>query len=407
MASEKPASGRSRQGPRRNREGRHSTRPSPPPEELLRPTAKIHPVRTPSQYPSPFRRPLVRRFERPDPSSLVEALTRFDERVIGQDQLACLREELAASSGTWRDPTHVARITTLVRALYAARKIHRQQYVYLAARPIDSLVHARVMDGSYNRELDPINAHIRSLEMEHGLDREAGEYWAVGTGPSEYRRLSDLYDEVLDEKFIEALREFELDDVAALRRDEPEEFYRLVERGRRSFFENDLAAALRDLVVRCEGEAKRAASVGAYLSAVVSLGSGAEGLLILRCLQSPQKAERVASKLPRRSRPKKPREPITWHFDQLIEVCLAAGWLPPVDGSFGTYSPPGLADLLRMMRNNVHPGRQARERPWVEVDKRDYEDALAIYTIVLSALRIFRTGRQATSGRPSPEQWTN
>lgn len=361
-------------------------------------------MRTSSQYPSPFRQPLVRRFERPDPSSLVDALTRFDERVIGEDQLACLREELAASSGTWRDPTHVTRVTTLVKALYAARKIHRQQYVYLAARPIDSLVHARVMDGSYNHELDPINAHIRSLQIEHGLDREAGEYWPVGTGPSEYRQLSDLYDKVLGEKFIEALREFELHDLAALKKHEPKEFDRLVERGRRSFFEDDSAAALRDLVVRCEHEARRAASAGAYLSAVVSLASGVEGLLILRCLRSPQKAQRVASKLPRHSRPKKPAEPLTWHFDQLTKVCLTAGWLPPVDGSLGTYSPPGLADVLRMMRNNVHPGRQALERPWVEVDKRDYEDALAIYTIVLSALRILRKGRQATSGRPSPEE---
>ncbi len=170
---------------------------------------------------------------------------------------------------------------------------------------------------------------------------------------------------------------------------------RLRERGRRSYYDQDEQAALRDLVVRCEVEARRSASVGAYSSAVISLGSGVEGLLILRCLRSPKKAERLARTLTRSERPKKPDDPPTWNFDVLIKVSLAAKWLPPVEGSFGIYSPAGLADLLRGMRNNVHPGRQARERPWVEVDERDYDDAHAIYTIVLATLRISRT-------RPSP-----
>ncbi len=330
----------------------------------------------------------------------MEALSRFDERVLGDEVIGLLRERGRDYPETWKDPVRVARLTTLVKALYAARKLHHQEYVYFATMPVDSLVNDRVMKGSYERELGPINDQIRSLTEAHGLDTDAGEYWPLGEGPDEYRRLSERYDEVLDAKLLDTLQEFGLDDLVVLKKENPKEFNRLMERGRRSVFDRDEQAALRDLVVRCEMEAQKAASVGAYSSAVISLGSGVEGLLILRCLRSPHKAQRLASELPRSNRPRQPYDPMTWNFDQLIKVSLAAGWLPPVDGSFGTYSPPRLADLLRNMRNNVHPGRQARERPWVEVDERDYQDAHSIYVIILSALRI---ARAAASRKQKPE----
>lgn len=342
--------------------------------------------------------PLVRRRLRPDPSALVEALTRFDERVLGEELLVLVRDSAAASPGGWKDPARVADMCTLVTALYAARRLQRQQYVYFAAMPVSSLVDERALTGAYDVDLEPITAQMRLIEEAEGLNVNAGEFWPVGKGPKEYERLNALYEGILDMKYIEALDEFRLSDLAKLKSDDPREFDRLMERGRRSIFDRDERAALRDLVVRCEIEAHRAASAGAFLSAVISLGSGVEGLLTLRCLRAPRRAESLARSLPRADRPRQPGDPATWTFDQLIKVCLAARWLPPVEGSVGIYSPLGLADLLRTMRNNVHPGRQARDRPWVEVDEREYEDADAIYRIVLCALGISRKAQSRAGG---------
>jgi hypothetical protein len=57
------------------------------------------------------------------------------------------------------------------------------------------------------------------VEQKHGLG--PNEYWAAADAPTEYERLSREYERTLDRKFIEALNEFGLPDLAALRRNNP------------------------------------------------------------------------------------------------------------------------------------------------------------------------------------------
>ncbi len=202
---------------------------------------------------------------------------------------------------------------------------------------------------------------------------------------------------------MEALREFKLDELAELKASNPKDFDRLRELGRRSIFHTDeLALALRDVVVRCERDGRRAAQAGAYSAAITALGAGVEGLLLLRCLRSPHKAVRVAKSLPARARPRKLDDSTSWTFDNLIAVCLAARWLPPIDTSVASYNSAGLAHLLRNMRNYVHPGRYARERPWTEPDELEYRDAEAIYVLMLAAVgrspRALRSVERAHEG---------
>jgi hypothetical protein len=176
------------------------------------------------------------------------------------------------------------------------------------------------------------------------------------------------------------------------------EFKRLRERGRRSVFHRDeLASSIRDIVVRYEEDARKAAFAGAYSAAVTLLGAGIEGLLILRCLRSNQKALRIAQELPKplRSRARNLEDPSRWTFEVLIEVCLKAGWLRPVSTEIADFDTAGLAHLLRSMRNHVHPGKHARERPWLETDERDYKDAEAIYVALLSTLGHIRREKSA------------
>jgi hypothetical protein len=165
------------------------------------------------------------------------------------------------------------------------------------------------------------------------------------------------------------------------------------------FHKDEITSALKDIVVRYEEDAHRAASAKAYSAAITLLGAGLEGLLLLRCLRSKQKSLRVARALPKQQRPRFPDDPTKWSFETLIDTCLAAGWLPPVSTSVAQYNPAGLAHILRLMRNYVHPGRHARERPWSVADKDDYKDAEAIYVTLMSRI-VSGSSRAEGSAQP-------
>ncbi len=224
-----------------------------------------------------------------------------------------------------------------------------------------------------------------AIKQNHGL--QPGEYWPVGQGPADYVRLNEEYNGVLRVALNKTLREFGLDDLAGLNEDDPDTFDRLRERGRRSVFHKDeLALILKDVVVRYEEDARRAAVARSYSAAITLLGAGMEGVLLLRCLRSKKKALGIASALPMRQRPRFTEDPTTWSFQTLIDVCLVAGWLPPISSSAAQFSPAGLAHILRQMRNYVHPGKYARERPWSEPDEGEYKDAEAIYVALLATV---------------------
>jgi|SRR3954463_11395518 len=337
-----------------------------------------------------FLRPLARRQHSSDRKALVAALERLDSRSLGEDLLSQLQDVIAEmgkdrKSSIREDPVAVAKSVTLTRVLYMSRRISTQEYVLLAVSPIEWVHSDRITDGYYDSDLEPISKAIDKIREAHGL--RGGEFWLKGEGPKEYEQLNRQYEAIIDKHFIKTLSEFGLNDLADLREKDPEEFNRLRERGRRSVFHKDeLVPALRDIVMRYEEDARKAASAKAYSAAVTLLGAGVEGLLLLRCLRSKKKACRIAQELPRKQRPRSPEDPTTWFFDNLIEVCLKAGWLPPVSTELAKYDSAGLAHLLKLMRNHVHPGRYVRERPWIETDEQDYQDAEAIYLVLLSTL---------------------
>jgi hypothetical protein len=343
-------------------------------------------------------KPLVRRSVRlNDRENLVEALNRLDDRALGQGVLSELRDILFPSRRTkddrsCKDPVRVAEAVARAKVLYASRRISTHQYVLFATHPVEGVRDGRWMDGHYDEELAPIAQALSAIEEKHGL--EPDETWSRGQAPREYNCLNREYEAVLDRKLVEVLREFDLDDLAHLKERSPTEFERLRERGRRSLFDREeYAPAIRDIVVRYEKDARRAAAVGAYSAAVTSLAAGVEGLLLLRCLRSSQKASRIAKALRKRLQPPSPDDPKTWRFETLIEVCLEAGWLSPVETSVARYDTARLAHQLRRLRNQVHPGRYARERPWSETDEREYQDADSLYVVLLSVLGKVRRGK--------------
>jgi hypothetical protein len=322
--------------------------------------------------------PLHRRQRQaPDGMTLSKALERLADRAAGEEVLEQLVPALRSSRATrkkddWKQRETVKQRVNFAKALYAARKLSWSEYVFFAASPAETFHEARWMDGEYDTELKPLSEAIGAL---------------TETLSDRYTELNAQYDAILDRRLIETFHDFELDDFAELITTRPAEYKRLRERGRRAVFHKDrLEAVLQDVVLRYEEEARLAASAGAYAAAITMLGAGVEGLLLLRCLRSPTKAKRVAGGLPRKSRPRNVENISAWTFEVLIETCSAAGWLPALSKEEMQYFPAGLAHQLRAMRNYVHPGRIARERPWFESGQRDYSDAEAIYVSLVHSV---------------------
>src|SRR5690348_453355 len=159
--------------------------------------------------------------------------------------------------------------------MYEARRISRAEYVIFATTPIESIHEFRCAHGAYDHDLEPVKAAITAIEEKYGL--LPNEYWTVADAPIAYKRLSAQYSRILDQKFIQALNEFGLHDLAILRRDKPRVFERLRERGRRSVFHaDDTLEALIDQVLVCERDVGGAARANAFLAAIISLGAGLE-----------------------------------------------------------------------------------------------------------------------------------
>ena len=336
-------------------------------------------------------KPLVRRQRNSiDEEAILSAYKRLDNRALGIDLLRELRDVIRdlgkkKSKRKFAGINDAKKQVALARALYLSRKITISEYVYFAVHPVEKIFDDWMTDGTYVNEFSAINKQMRKVERAHGL--RDGQFWKINDAPEEYLKLNDEWKKIYDKLFIEALKEFTLVDLANLMNRNHKKFDRLRERGRRSVaHKNEIELIVRDIIVRYEEDARRAAKAKAYSAAVVCLGAGLEGLLLLRCYRSSFKSVRIAKKLPRRMRPRYIDDLATWTFNNLIEVCYKAGWLPSISTDYATYNSAGLAHILRNMRNYIHPGRYAKDKPWSEISERDFKDAYSIYTLLLSKL---------------------
>lgn len=349
-------------------------------------------------------RPLLRRRITPGhDKNLDRALTELEERALAASLLPSMaaaqkqaRQE--RSAGHWKDPSAAKAMVEFAFVLYLARRVSLQEYTFLVAQAAEVVHDGRIDDQQYS-EIRALSDAMHAIEVAHGL--KPNEYWLKNDAPPEWRALSAKWDAAAVRRLSETFVELEDGKVSVLFAQERTEFERLRERGRRAFFhKGELVPSLADTVKRYEIEARAAAAHNAYTAAVTMMGAALEGLLLLRCLRSPVKASRTAQDLPPKKRPKTGSSPSMWTFDTLICVCLSAGWLPAIEMPNMSASPAGLANLLRQMRNNIHPGRVCTERPWVEAERRDFEDAEVIYTTLFAT--VFQ-GRllKALKARPS------
>lgn len=310
-------------------------------------------------------RPIRRRSARANRvAELTLAVATLDVVADGSESLSSLAAAFKAARATEKERTPEVSAAdrawvNLARALLNAQRISWAQYVFTVGAIAEGLNEGRWFRGDYDRDLP-----------------------SPRKDPSGRR-----YAEVLDRKLYGVFEELGEKEVSELWRTRRSDYDTLREQGRRYYFHADeLRLALRYAVTDAFDAARDAAAHGGFRAAVTLLGSALEGLLLERCLRSPRKARAAADALPRRLRARANGEFTSWSFEVLIEVCSSAGWLRRISTPTRVYHPEGLAHSLRAMRNWIHPGREAKLRPWQSVYEKDYSVAVALYQAVEAAL---------------------
>lgn len=113
-------------------------------------------------------------------------------------------------------------------------------------------------------------------------------------------------------------------------------------------------------------EARKCEEAGAYLAGCIILGSALETMLVLMVNIYPEEAAQTKQIPLRRKKPKALRD---WTFAELLRVVKAAGWLPAgLDVNEDTWDGrrAGIGDyaeIVRIVRNLVHPARFMADHP--------------------------------------------
>jgi hypothetical protein len=252
------------------------------------------------------------------------------------------------------------------------------------------------LEGHYDNELKPISDRLNAIERAHGLKRN--EYWPIGKAPPEHQVENKKYDSILDQKQNDTFRKYAPSLFNLLQKDAAE-FWKLYEMGRRSVHErSDHRASIVELIGLYEIEAKKSADAGAYYAANSMIGSAVESRLILECLRHPKMTQNIIASLPKRQRPSS-KSPLDWRLNTLIEIAAHAGWLPNIDDGDLILPVPSLAHRLRSMRNFLHPGRHAMDKPHARLGKEEWQYAWSGYIALRYAIEQSRKRRPKSNSR--------
>lgn len=312
-----------------------------------------------------------------------DAILRHARRqAIARAQAEQLASRMESDGAPERDSEEAARTwVDLGKALLASGRISASESLLFLTFAIEGIHTKRWLAGDYP-ELASIAAAMNRIEADAGLTPD--QYWLKADAPEAHRQLSDAYEAALDARFEETLRAFDLTMLADLWRTDRKEYDRLREIGRRSIFaKSQHRAAVGSSIASYEDEANRCAAAGAYYAATVMLASAAEARLLDRLLARPSDTATALAGMTHR--PGNP-DPLTWSLATMLGVAERAGWLGSIaDTEVEAHIGPWLSSI-RKVRNLLHPGRHARDRPHVPIGFGEYDDARLGYAALCLVL---------------------
>lgn len=124
-------------------------------------------------------------------------------------------------------------------------------------------------------------------------------------------------------------------------------------------------------------EVRRCAKVRAYHAACILLGAQLEGMLLAICDMYPKEVRKWFRQQPPKQRPQNAID--QWRLDSLSRVARDLGWLPTRSSSRAPRKAGDWIDLLRELRNLVHPGKHLRDYPKIRIGKLHLSDAEVVF----------------------------
>lgn len=267
----------------------------------------------------------------------------------------------------------------LVEAAENAGEMSASHRFFMRVFAIERIHEARWLEGLYNEDLADLTAQMDEIRQREGLGED--ECWSRGEGPADWSELNNQYELILDIKFENTLREYDLKDIADLYHTDRNAFDALREEGRRFVFEDiPELEKLSALQHQYETEATICAQGKAFHAAAAMIGSAMETALLIVCLNYRDNAIEARNLLPEQIRPKF-TNPRSWNFNQLVMIVDKAGWLPDIVVEDDILSSYRLTNLVRQLRNMLHPARHLSDRSVLDVE-RQYTNAQAAYTLL-------------------------
>ena len=267
----------------------------------------------------------------------------------------------------------------LAEAAELAGEMAPSHRFFMRVSAIERVHDQRWFEGLYDEDLAFINAQKDAIRQREGLDED--EEWNTGKGPADWEELNDQYEHILDMKFENALREYDLNDIADIHHTDRDTFDALREEGRRLVFENiPVLEKLSFLQQQYENEASICAQNKAYLAAAAMIGSAMETALLFICLNHRDNALEAYKRLSDKKRPKS-NNPEKWTFNQLVMIVDKAGWLPDLIVDDVIISSYKLTNIVRNFRNMLHPVCHLSDKRFLDVEGQ-YANVQAVYDLL-------------------------
>ena len=309
----------------------------------------------------------------------LRARCQFQEQARELYLVRKMRKDTASTRKVTKAEFYAQRWLDIVESAEVAGELAPAFRFLMRVFAVEFVHEQRWMDGLYDEDVAGVSAQIDAICQQEGLDE--GETWKFGRGPADWEVLNNRYDEILDKKFEEALREYGLNDIADLYRDNSETFDACREEGRCFVFsDKSELEKLSAICLQFEAEANTCAKSKAYHAAAVMIGSAMEAGLLFACLNYRDDALIAHSLIPEKQRPKS-KNPRDWTCHQLAMVADEAGWLPNHIVGDGTLSFRGLTDTVRRVRNMVHPARHLSNKIPLDIEGQ-YVNAQATYVLL-------------------------
>lgn len=260
----------------------------------------------------------------------------------------------------------------LVRVGHEVGVFTDEEYVAIMLLELEQIVYqTRIDRGYYSAELTPIRDKISHLRSSHSRNKHDLLVAA-----------EDEFEQMLDRLVVQVFREYGETELADRYATNPEALAQAYTEGWKQLkAKMPPEQVLLTLVDTYLQESSACAQAGAYYAACAMLGAALEARFLAWCYHHESRVDQAVAQLPGKSRPKE-KDKHRWTLNQLVTVMHAAGALPTFEVDGVSVDAARLLDIIRELRNFLHPGKHVRGTPHIHLGRAHVTEAQMIYHLV-------------------------